>query len=509
MRENGNNAGNLPFPIRPLLFTGLPEADGFSTQRCVNSVHREEVPVYVGSEFLYRVRLAACVTLWLGSAMAALAQAPDAAPPAEGLARQDPTPQQLRDELDRLRREFESLRESYGARLSALEAKLAQIQPGAQVPATGQPVTPAPPVQQPGQAPPTPPPGAPGEVSVPPGAAGAGGPQGSLPVYGNVTALSKIFNPDIAVIGNFLGAAGENEISPAPPLEMNETEASFQAIVDPYARADFFLSFSPEGVELEEGFLTLTSLPGGILAKVGKFKQQVGKVNTLHPHNLPWVDRPLVQTNLLGGEEGLNDSGVSVSKLILNPLLFLEATGEVYQGSSSLFASHERSDLSWVGRLRGYRDISESTNLDLGASFAYGTNDIGPDFSTRIFGIDATVRYRPLRRAIYQRFMGRTELFWSRREQDDGAARAFGMYASGDYQFARRWFAGARYDWSERSYDASLSDEGPSFVLTYWPSEFSQIRGQFRRIRFAEGFTANEVLFQFLFSIGAHGAHAF
>jgi hypothetical protein len=83
------------------------------------------------------------------------------------------------------------------------------------------------------------------------------------------------------------------------------------------------------------------------------------------------------------------------------------------------------------------------------------------------------------------------------------------MYASADYQFARRWFAGARYDWSERADDASLADKGPSVVLTFWPSEFSQVRGQYRRLRFGEGITANEILFQFLFSIGAHGAHAF
>ena len=111
--------------------------------------------------------------------------------------------------------------------------------------------------------------------------------------------------------------------------------------------------------------------------------------------------------------------------------------------------------------------------------------------------------------AIYKRFLGRTELFWSRRGQEGGDASAFGLYASGDYQFARRWFGGVRYDWSERAYDASLADKGPSLLLTYWPSEFSQIRGQYRRTRFAEGVTANEFLFQFLFSIGAHGAHVF
>jgi hypothetical protein len=392
-----------------------------------------------------------------------------------------PTPQQLREEVERLRAEFEAIRDSYGSRLAALEARLKGIEA----------------------------PTAPAEVQVPAGATGAGGPTGQLPFYGGAAGLSKIFNPDIAVIGNFLGAIGENDVSPRPAFEMNEAEATFQAIVDPYARADFFFSFSPEGVEIEEGFITFPTLPGGLLAKVGKFKQQVGKVNTLHPHQLPWVDQPVVLENLLGGDEGLNDSGVSVSRLISNPWLFLEATGEVYQGSSGVFQSFERSDVSWVGRLRGYRDLSEATNVDVGASIAYGNNDVGPGFDTRLLAIDATVRYRPLRRALYRRFMGRSELFWSRREQLDSDVSAFGFYASGEYQFARRWFAGARYDWSERAFDAALADKGPSLLLTFWPSEFSQVRGQYRRLRYAEGLTANEVLFQFLFSIGAHGAHTF
>jgi hypothetical protein len=346
-------------------------------------------------------------------------------------------------------------------------------------------------------------------VDVPSGAAGAGGPQGPLPVYGSSSALSKIFNPDMAVIGNFLGATGENKVEAAPAFEMHEAEVSLQAIVDPYARADFFLAASPEGLEIEEGFLTLTSLPGGFLAKVGKMKEQFGKVNTMHAHTLPWVDAPIVMKNLLGGEEGLKDSGISLSKLVLNPWFFLEATGEVYQGDSSVFKTYERNDVSWLGRLRGYRDITEGTNLDIGASFARGHNDVWPDTTTRLFGVDATLRYRPLRRAIYRRFMGRTELIWSRKWHGDGDVTAFGMYASGEYQFARRWFGGVRYDRSDRADDSSLRDKGGSVILTYWPSEFSQIRGQYRRTNYGEGVTSNEALFQFLFSIGAHGAHVF
>ena len=74
-------------------------------------------------------------------------------------------------------------------------------------------------------------------------------------------------------------------------------------------------------------------------------KAQFGKVNTMHSHTLPWVDAPLPMQNLLGGDEGLNDSGVSVSKLILNPVMFLEATGEIYNGDNTLFTSYKRSDL--------------------------------------------------------------------------------------------------------------------------------------------------------------------
>jgi hypothetical protein len=277
-------------------------------------------------------------------------------------------------------------------------------------------------------------------VAVPAGAAGAGGPEGALPVYGNASALSKIFNPDIAVVGNFVGAAGKNHVNPIPSLALNEAEASFQAVVDPYARADFFISMSPEGAEVEEGFITLTSLPGGLLAKVGRMKEQVGKVNTLHPHALAWTDVPLVMTNLFGGDEGMVDSGISVSKLILNPFVFLEATGEVYQGTAGPFQAGRRSDVSWVGRLRGYRDVTESTNLDVGASFASGHNGLTADSRTHLFGVDATFRYRPLRRAIYRRLLARTELFWSRRDQPaeiGGDQHAFGYYLSTDYQFAR------------------------------------------------------------------------
>src|SRR5438132_4125869 len=183
--------------------------------------------------------------------------------------------QSIQQQIDQLRREFDALKQQYDQRLTALEAKLG----GGPPPAAETP----PPVAAPAQ--PT--------AQVPPGAEGAGGPAGALPVYGGAAAASKIFNPDMAVIGDFLGAAGTNSVQPDPfalgsnhpfPLQMHESEASFQAVVDPYARADFFLSFGEEGVGVEEGYVTFTSLPGGLLTRVGRMRAAFGKVNSLHNH---------------------------------------------------------------------------------------------------------------------------------------------------------------------------------------------------------------------------------
>jgi hypothetical protein len=124
--------------------------------------------------------------------------------------------------------------------------------------------------------------------------------------------------------------------------------------------------------------------------------------------------------------------------------------------------------------------------------------------------VDVTFRYRPLQRAIYRRLNVRTELVWSRQDLPfDAQARSFGFYALGEYQFARRWYIGGRLDRSERTFDDAANDASGSVFMTFWPTEFSQIRGQFRRTNYAEGLSGNEFLFQFNFSIGAHGAHVF
>ena len=405
---------------------------------------------------------------------------------------QQPTSSSAQDLEQRVRALEEQLK-ALQSELAALRGAAAQPAPTPQAPAVS---VPTPPIAVGGEQPPT-----------------------TLPVYGQPS--TKVFNPDIGLIGNFLNANGDSRggsptIAPTPFATLQESEASFQAIVDPYARADFFLAIGEEGIEVEEGFVTFPSLPGGLLVKAGKFRANFGRLNAFHNHTLPWTDRPIVMYNLLGGatgdpDTGIKDAGISISRLVPAGGLFLEATGEIFRGDSgTLFQSHRRQDFSAVGHVRGYGDLSESANLEIGGSYARGHNELGSDFVTQLYGADATFRWRPLRRAIYRQFAARTELIWSRREQPGRRAAAFGTFASADYKFSRRWIAGGRYDWSERAQAPDVADRGWSGILTFWPSEFSQIRGQYRRTRYGDrDELANELIVQVLFTIGAHGAHAF
>ena len=159
-------------------------------------------------------------------------------------------------DVQALRAEIDALKADYEKRIQALEEKISTLQggaPPAQQPETQVPQTPLPQSQVP-------------QTQLPLEQV----PAASTGLQGSQISNAKVFNPDIAVIGDFLGAAGSNKVNPNPAMEMHESEAAFQAIVDPYARADFFFSFGEEGVDLEEGYITFPALPGGLLVKVRK-----------------------------------------------------------------------------------------------------------------------------------------------------------------------------------------------------------------------------------------------
>ena len=120
--------------------------------------------------------------------------------------RQPAQAQEVREELDKLRKEFEAVRDAYGARLAALEAKLSGDGRAAAAPAGRRPAA-----------------AAAGAAAAPHrqfrcrrARRAAAGRRARCRSMATPSAMSKIFNPDIAVIGNFVGAAGKNAVNPTP-----------------------------------------------------------------------------------------------------------------------------------------------------------------------------------------------------------------------------------------------------------------------------------------------------
>ena len=139
-------------------------------------------------------------------------------------------------------------------------------------------------------------PSAPQQAAAAPGAAAQ---SGQLPVYSAAQQGSKIFNPDIGMIGNFVSGTGASRggsetLAPIPFATLQESEASFQAIINPYARAELFLAIGEQGIEVEEGYISFPTLPSGVILKAGKMRANFGRLNAFHNHTLPWIDRPLV-----------------------------------------------------------------------------------------------------------------------------------------------------------------------------------------------------------------------
>ena len=403
--------------------------------------------------------------------------------------------------LDSLETQLKELRLLYEARIAALEKQVADLEAGraaAAAPAPSAGIAPA----APGA---TPPPSEPDPMAAAPV------PSAPLPPAPAPAQASNYFNPAIAVIGNFLAVGGHNRVENRPSASLRESEIGLQAVVDPYARADFFVGFGEEGAEMEEGYITFLTLPGDFQAKVGRMRAGFGKINPLHLHVLPWPDEPLPVVNFLGGEEGWIGDGVSVARIIPLPGdTFSEATVQIFSGDAEgLFEAPERSDLAYNARYRVFRDLSESVNIDVGASWATGPNGTTERGDTSLLGVDATLRWKPLRTARHRSAIFRGEYIYSHREQPIGDARSDGWLVSGEYQLARRWFVGARLEAANRADNDLLTDKGAAALLTFWPSEFSQLRGELRRRRYADDTTADEILLQIQFAIGAHGAHPF
>lgn len=348
---------------------------------------------------------------------------------------------------------------------------------------------------------------------------------------------------DVSVIGDSIanvtwpgksideGRAGrpfaENEF--ADRISLREVELGLQGVLDPYARADFFITFEDGGAPtIEEGYITWLYLPFGLQAKTGIFRTNFGKMNRTHRPEIDQMDYPRPIKNFLG-VEGQSEPGISISKMLPNPWdIYSELTGEVLTPSED---GAKGRDQIYLAHLKNFFALTPSSSIELG--FSFQTRDISDtddatltkgNFRQTMEGIDLTFRWDPPGQKLYKSFIWQNEFFASQREavsfDDDGFTQdvkdinSLGFYTFAEYQLIRRLFAGVRFDYSQFPTNDKDSEWSISPYLTFWQSEFSRLRLEYSHLErnsvtmpVEEG--DNALTLQATFTIGSHRPHPF
>ena len=105
---------------------------------------------------------------------------------------------------------------------------------------------------------------------------------------------------------------------------LGQAEFSLSGAVDPYftGEAHILTSVNPStgetALELEEAFLTSSALPYGLQLEAGHFLTEFGQINPQHPHAWDWIDQPVVNSRMFGGD-GMRQAGFRASWLPPTP----------------------------------------------------------------------------------------------------------------------------------------------------------------------------------------------
>jgi hypothetical protein len=321
-------------------------------------------------------------------------------------------------------------------------------------------------------------------------------------------------NPDLSAIGDFRSSylsVGKRKID----LYLNQLEFQVSSVVDPYARADFMFSYGKDfntgelSTDLEIATLTSLTLPYQLQVTLGKFKPAFGKVNILHPHAFSFVDFPRVTENYFSSE-GMFMEGASVSWLVPNPYdFFQELTLEVGRVvTNASLVRGDNSQLSYVGHLKNFFDMTQNSTLEVGFSGANGPNQAG--FSSTLGGADLTYKWKPVQFNVLQSFTWQSEVLISRMRLDEATvAKTHGLYSFAEYQFEQRWFIGARYDYAQYPEDGGRRDIAGTILFRFQPTEFQILALEYQYTDRNYDRSTNGVIFRIIFGIGTHAAHQY
>jgi hypothetical protein len=376
------------------------------------------------------------------------------------------------------------------------------------------------------------------------------------------TRFVQSLNPDISAIVDFAaGWYSQNDLTvkngddPASTgFNLQEAEIALQAVVDPYFRADIFLTIpNAKGLEIEEAYLTTTRLPWNFQLKAGIFRAGFGRQNTQHLHTQDFTRRPEMNAQFLG-IDGLRAPGMELNWLVPKLPFYLVLAFSVFSVPAAepdvvlqTFGGGKPWDFAYVATARAFFDIKESTSLYFGLNYAHGKTSqssttgnpaipmaapgqpvptVYDNFYDNLYGVDLYFKWKPPNQAkTYTSVAWQSEWFM---RQIPGLTIAGvktpqlegGLYTQLVVQAHRRWYLGLRGEiLGIPSGDNVQREYAVSSSITWGLSEFSRIR-LFGEARFPSKGNSmptpaqptapyGSAFLQLEAAIGAHGAHPF
>ena len=301
---------------------------------------------------------------------------------------------------------------------------------------------------------------------------------------------------------------------------LQQLELSLLGAVDPYFTGEAHLIFSinPDGetvTEIEEAFAATQNLPYGLEVEAGLSFTEFGLINPAHPHTWDWLDQPLINSRVFGGD-GMRQVGVRLGWLTPLPWFsqvhvgVQNANGETmpsFNNAYELGGGHSHGDgeaeeaeevvgqrpfvernvdgledLVYLTRWENSWDLTPTITTKLGLSALFGPNASGPDGRTTIAGADLKMTWRPANNFRGWPFLRwQTEWIWRHYKADDFIAEEedehdedehdededeeehghesldsdtlidWGLYSQLIYGFHYRWAAGLRFEYADAS----------------------------------------------------------
>ena len=335
----------------------------------------------------------------------------------------------------------------------------------------------------------------------------------------------QALNPELSVEADVLGSgvysdghwySGDSRSG----VTLRELAFNLHSTLDPFSFVRVAAAIAEDGAELEEAYITYTSILPRLSLTVGRFRQQLGVVNRWHEHGLDQSHYPLMLTAPLGNH-GLAQSGISLEWLA--PSLWadaLEVTLQVTNGENpEVFSGELFSFPTTLLKVKNYWDLSSNTYFELGASGALGFNhQRGEDGSgavlaesartTALAGFDMTLSWEPRQRAKYEGVIWRSEALYVRKELPGGSLDEFwGAYSYVEAKAGINLYAGLRGDIVYMPRDPLLTGRYAVAAvpyLTWWQSEFVRVRLEYNAAKHRDAAYEHRGLLQLSFAAGPH-----